>query len=92
MARGKKWYVYILQLKDNTYYTGITNDIANRLQMHREGKGSKYVRSRLPLKLVFLEESSGRSEASKREREIKKFNRIRKIALIAQNYYQGEIK
>ena len=45
------WYVYILKCSDDTYYTGITNDLFKRLYTHAKGKGAKYTRTRLPVAL-----------------------------------------
>lgn len=76
------WKLYILRLSDGSLYTGITNDIQSRLKKHKEGKGSKYVRSRLPLELVYTEEHEDRSSASKREGEIKKWGKEKKEELV----------
>lgn len=74
------YYVYILLCSDNSLYTGITNNLANRLAMHESGKGSKYVRTRLPFKLIYQEELTSKSNAAKREWEIKSWSRQAKIA------------
>ena len=66
--------VYILQCADNSLYTGIAKDLEARLATHRTGKGSKYVRSRLPFTIVHTEEYKNRSEASKREAFIKRLS------------------
>ncbi len=76
------YYVYILKCSDDSLYTGITNDLDNRLLMHKLGKGSKYVRSRLPFKIVYKEELKTKSEALKREIQIKKMNKNAKIKLL----------
>lgn len=78
-------YVYILMCKDNTLYTGWTNCLERRVKVHNEGKGAKYTRGRLPVKLVYFEEFSTKSEALKREFEIKKMSRKEKILLIETN-------
>lgn len=75
------WYVYILKLENNTYYTGITNNIDRRLKQHTKGTGSKYVRSK-SFTLVYLETTKNRSEASKREYAIKQLKKEQKIKLI----------
>jgi len=80
--RNDVWSVYILLLADNTYYTGITNDIPRRLKLHEIGKGSKYVRARLPLVLKYVEEVGSLSEAARRERAIKKLKHAQKKKLI----------
>lgn len=76
------WIVYILKLSDSSLYTGITNNLSSRLSTHFSGKGSKYVRSRLPFKLVYIERTNNRSEASKREHQIKKMKRNKKQDLV----------
>ena len=76
------WYLYILRCRDNTLYTGITNDVQKRLEAHRTGKGAKYTRGRGPLELVYREDCGTHSEALKREAEIKKLTREKKEILI----------
>lgn len=76
------WYLYILKCGDDSFYTGITNDIEKRLTFHREGKGSKYVRSHLPVELIYQEKYETKEEACKREFEIKHWSREEKLALI----------
>lgn len=79
------WYVYMLRLSDNSLYTGITKDIDERLEKHRSGNGSKYVRSRLPCKLVYKEESDSKSSALKREAEIKSWSKKKKESFLKEN-------
>ncbi|MCP5055879.1 MAG: GIY-YIG nuclease family protein [bacterium] len=76
------WWVYILRCGDGSLYTGITNNLTRRLETHQQGKGARYTRGRLPVKMVYREACAGRSEASKREAEIKRFPRARKLALL----------
>lgn len=78
----KKWFVYILRCGDGTLYTGITDDVQRRLEMHRSGKGAKYTRGRGPLELVHAEEWEIKSQALHREIEIKNMTRKQKIALL----------
>jgi putative endonuclease len=75
---------YILRCADDTLYTGITTDIARRIQEHNtdDKKWAKYTKSRRPVELVYHEKYLTRSEASKREYEIKKITREEKIKLI----------
>ncbi len=75
-------YTYILECSDKTLYTGWTNNIEKRLKTHLAGKGAKYTRCRLPVKIVYLEEFETKEEAMKREYEIKKFSRDKKLSLI----------
>ena len=76
------FFLYILECCDSSLYTGITNNLSSRLSKHNEGKGSKYVRSRLPFKLVYLESFEDKSSAMKREYIIKKMKRDEKLKLI----------
>ena len=78
----KQWVVYILQCGDGTLYTGITDDLPRRLEMHRSGKGAKYTRGRTPLILVYQENAESYSEALKREYRIKQLPRTEKLKLI----------
>lgn len=75
-------FVYILRCKDDSLYTGWTNDLEHRLAMHRAGKGAKYTRGREPLELVYSEELPDKSAALKREYAIKQLTREEKLALI----------
>ena len=77
-----KWIIYILKCKDQSLYTGITNDIDKRIEKHISGNGSKYLRGRLPITLVYEETALNRSNATKRELEIKKLNKKEKQFLI----------
>ena len=77
-----KWYVYILRCGDGTLYTGITNDVPRRLQMHRSGRGAKYTRGRQPLELVYTQVCDDHSEALRREWQIKQLSRREKEKLI----------
>jgi putative endonuclease len=76
-------YAYILECRDGTYYTGSAKDLSKRLAEHRSGRGAKYTRQRLPVKLVHSEELASMSEAMRREREIQGLSRRRKLTLIA---------
>ena len=76
------WCVYILKCGDDSYYTGITNDLEKRVNDHECGKGAKYTRGRGPFKIIYKEDLDNRSEASKREIEIKKLSRPDKEKLI----------
>ncbi len=76
------WYVYILRCSDGTLYTGITNDLAARLEAHNNGTGAKFTRGRVPVTLLYHETCASRSEALKRELAIKKLGRQQKQLLI----------
>lgn len=75
-------FVYILKCGDGTYYTGYTNHLITRYIKHCCGEGAKYTRGRGPLDLVYAEEYKTKSEALKREYQIKQMKRKNKIALM----------
>lgn len=74
--------VYILKCSDGSLYTGWTNNLERRLETHQQGRGAKYTRARLPVKLVYFESYEEASQARKREVEIKKLSREKKLELI----------
>ena len=82
-----KWYVYILVCKDNTLYTGYTNDLDKRVDKHNAGKGAKYTKYRLPVYLAYFEKQPTKSAALKREYQIKQLPRTEKIRLIYSHDY-----
>lgn len=77
-------YTYILECSDNSLYTGWTTDIDKRLECHNSGKGAKYTRGRRPVVVKYFETFDTRSEAMKRECEIKKLSREKKLKLISE--------
>ena len=82
IKKGKKgkFYVYILKMNDDSLYTGITNNLIKRLDKHITGKGSKYVRSRLPIKeMAYNVKPITKSEALKLEYRIKQFPKNEKM-------------
>ena len=74
--------VYILLCSDGTLYTGWTNDIENRVKTHNAGKGAKYTKTRLPVKLLHVEYFETKEEAMSREFAIKQLSRAEKIHLV----------
>lgn len=78
----KNNYVYILKCSDGTYYTGWTTNLDSRIDTHNSGKGAKYTRARLPVKLAYHEIYEDKISAMKREYEIKQLSRKEKEALI----------
>jgi len=76
------WSVYILRCADASLYTGITTDLALRLERHNQGTASKYTRSRRPVKIVWHESLHTESSARKREAQIKSWTRAEKRQLI----------
>lgn len=80
------WYVYIVQCRDNTLYTGISTDPMTRVVEHNTGQnGAKYTRARRPVSLLYTEPAASRSAALKREIAIKRLPRKAKLALINQD-------
>lgn len=83
MKESNSFVVYILECSDRTLYCGSTNDLEKRLHEHNEGRnGAKYTRGRRPVRLVYQEPCPTRSDALKREREIKKLPRWKKLLLV----------
>ena len=84
----KFYYVYILECKDRTLYTGYTTDIERRVSEHNRGTGAKYTRGRAPCTLVYYKRYHSRSEAMKEEYRIKQLSKKEKILLIS-SYLQS---
>ena len=75
-------YTYIVKCSDKTFYTGWTNDLEKRIEMHNSGKGAKYTKARLPVELVYYEAFDTKEEAMSRELHIKRLSRSEKQKLI----------
>ncbi|HXO84703.1 MAG TPA: GIY-YIG nuclease family protein [Gemmatimonadales bacterium] len=73
--------VYLLRCRDGSLYTGITNDLARRLEAHQRGTASAYTRSRRPLALAYQEPQPDRGAALKREAAIRRLSRAEKVDL-----------
>jgi predicted GIY-YIG superfamily endonuclease len=80
--RSKDWSVYILRCRDGSLYTGIAKDVLSRVRQHNEGRGAAYTRTRLPVELLYQEDSLTHSEALVREAEIKRLPRAKKVEII----------
>jgi putative endonuclease len=76
----KSWVIYLLECKDGTLYTGITNDLEKRLASHNAGTGAKYTRGRRPVTLLEFKTVANQSEALRLEYQIKKIPRLKKRA------------
>ena len=85
-------FTYILKCKDNTFYTGWTNDLEKRLLAHNLGKGAKYTKARRPVEIVYYESFKTKEEAMRREYEIKQLTRKQKELLIQnkEEHQKGE--
>jgi putative endonuclease len=77
------YFVYLLKCADKSIYTGITTDVERRFLEHKAGTASHYTAAHRAVKIVHVERFKDRSSASKREAEIKKWSRERKLALIS---------
>lgn len=82
MKKSPAWYLYLIHCGDGSIYTGVSTDVARRLDEHRSGKGARYLRGRGPLVLARKIRVGGKSAAFKLEWRVKKFSRARKQALI----------
>ncbi len=78
-----RWYVYIIECRDGSLYTGIATDVERRYAAHVAGKGARYTRSHPPSRLLARFEYADRAGASKAEYAIKQFTPARKRALCA---------
>ena len=76
------WHVYILLCKDRSLYTGYSNDVQHRFLDHKNGKGGHYTRSHKPVKLLYQAEFNTKSEALKRESQIKSWRREKKVKIL----------
>jgi putative endonuclease len=76
------WFVYILRCSDDSLYIGETNDVVARLSRHNDGRASSFTASRRPVHLVFTEVHDSREAALARERQLKRWSRAKKEALI----------
>ena len=76
------WYVYILECKNKSLYTGMTNNLERRFKAH-QNKSARYTSYNPPLRIIYTEKSPTKSEALKREAEIKHWPRVKKLALIS---------
>jgi putative endonuclease len=76
-------FVYIVECADGSLYTGWALDVEQRVKVHNTGRGARYTRLHGPVKLVYAEEQPDRTAAMKRELEIKRWPRARKLKLIS---------
>lgn len=81
----KDYFVYILECFDDSYYTGVTNNLEKRINEHQSGIIKGYTSGRLPVKLVFSERFSDISQAIRFEKQVKGWSRKKKEALINGN-------
>lgn len=84
------WFVYVILCSDGSFYTGISNNVSERFKEHQSGKGGRYTRSRKVIKVIYQEKLNSKSEALKREIEIKSWSREEKIQKL--NLYDAILK
>jgi len=77
------WFVYVVRCADRTLYTGVATDAEKRVAVHNRGRGARYTRSRLPVKLVYVEPAADRAAALRREHEIKRMDAARKRRMVS---------
>lgn len=80
-----KAYMYVVECRDGSYYTGYTTDVKRRLAVHNSGKGAKYTRARLPVKLIYVEGFASKEEAMSAEVLLKQKKRPQKERFLFEN-------
>lgn len=80
--QNHKWYVYIIECRDGKLYTGITNNLDNRIKQHNRRHGCRFTKFRIPVELKYSEIHPSKLSALKREVEIKGWKKERKLELI----------
>ncbi len=68
------YYVYMLLCEDGSFYTGCTRSVESRFRQHKRGVGARYTRMHKPVKVAYVEETTSRGEAIRRERVIKRLS------------------
>ncbi len=84
------YFIYLLECKDTSIYTGITTDVKRRFEEHRKGSGGRFTRTKGAIRILYTEECKDRSSALRREAEIKRWPRQKKLDLITHS--QNRIK
>jgi putative endonuclease len=82
IKRHSRFFVYIVRCKNNTYYTGYTSDLQQRVEEHNSGRGAKYVRGKGPVTLMYVKEYRYYKNALAGERKVKKMTRRQKELMI----------
>ncbi len=80
------WFVYILLCDDNSFYTGYSDNPHKRFLDHKNGKGGRYTKLHKPIKQIYLENLNTKTDALRRERQIKGWSRIKKIKILKLTY------
>ena len=82
IKRADKYFVYIVQCQNGTYYVGFTNNLENRIKEHNSGHGAKYLKGKCPVQLRYVKEYRYYRNALHAERNLKKLTRAQKEELI----------
>ena len=85
------WWVYVLRCSDGSLYCGISNDVERRLRVHNAGKGSRYVRSRRPARLVFRLAFPTKSKALKAEYRFKRLPKKQKEIIVEEQRWNLQL-
>ena len=80
-----KAYMYVVECRDGSYYTGYTTDVKKRVAVHNSGRGAKYTRARLPVKLIYAEGFDSKEEAMSAEALLKRNKRAQKERFLSEN-------
>ena len=80
-----KAYMYVVECRDGSYYTGYTTDVKKRVAVHNSGKGAKYTRARLPVKLIYVQGFDSKEEAMSAEVLLKRKKRAQKERFLSEN-------
>jgi len=82
IQRSGQFFVYIVECKNGTYYTGYTSNLEKRIQLHNSGRGAKYLKGKGPVQLVYSRKFSYYMHALRVERELKALSRAQKESLV----------
>ena len=77
--RTGEWHLYVVECSDGSYYVGIAKDVERRLAAHNSGRGARYTSTRRPVRLLYTEKCPDIGSALRREREVKRWSRPRKV-------------
>ena len=80
-----KAYMYVVECRDGSYYTGYTTDVKKRVAVHNSGKGAKYTRARVPVKLIYAQGFDSKEEAMSAEALLKRKKRPQKESYLNDN-------
>jgi putative endonuclease len=88
---AKPWFLYVLECRNGTLYTGVTMNVEARYRLHQAGKGARYTRSFPPTRLLTVVELVDKSAALKAEHAFKQLNRSQKLAFVEQHSFASHL-